>query len=68
MKLINLVDALEDCLNFHPDTTFWIVESYDDTTRYKGQAQDFDRVNMLSREVDAWGYSKETDTVKVYLK
>lgn len=68
MKLLNLIDALEDCLNFHADSNLWIAESYDDTTRYKGQAQDFDRVKMLSREVDSWGYIKETDTVKVYLK
>ena len=68
MKLLNLIDVLEDCLNFHADSNLWIVECYDDSTRYKGQAQEFDRVNILSREVDSWGYIKETDTVKVYLK
>ena len=68
MKLLNLIYALEDCLNFHADSNLWIVECYDDSTLYKGQAQKFDRVNMLSRKVDSWGYIKETDTVKVYLE
>lgn len=68
MKLLNLIYALEDCFNFHADSNLWIVECYDDSTLYKGQAREFDRVNMLSREVDSWGYIKETDTVKVYLK
>lgn len=68
MKLLNLIDALEDCLNFHADSNLWVVEGDDDSTLYRGQAQEFDRVNMLSRGVDSWGYIKETDTVKVYLK
>lgn len=68
MKLLNLIDALEDCLNFHADSNLWIVECYDGSTRYKGQAQELDRVDILSREAYSWDYIKETDTVKVYLK